>query len=113
MEREEMAKKSWRERIVLGFRIYAVPIAVWYAVGLGIVLAMRPWEIEGEREREMLFGSLECALNIGFFYYLMCRYEKTTGKSVGRRCKVMVGILSAVMILGIAMMAVQLVLGAV
>ncbi len=91
-----------------GFKIYFWPIVLCYLFTIGCGLLFAPFEAGSQREA--VFVLIGGAAWILCLWILVVRYRKVTGKSVGRRCKILLTIVSAISLLCIALGAVRTIL---
>jgi positive regulator of sigma E activity len=83
-----------------GFKIYFWPILICYLFTILCAYLLAPFEPDSPKEDTFVF--LNALLLLACLWFLVFRYRKITGKSVGKRAVVLLIILSALFTVGIA-----------
>jgi len=85
-----------------GFKIYFWPILITFFINALLMLLFFP--MEPETPREYLFVSIDGFMLLCLLWFLVIRYRKITGKSIGKRAIVLLSILTPLMIFGCIML---------
>jgi hypothetical protein len=77
-----------------GFKIYFWPILTYFFINVTCMLLLTPFEPDSPREN--LFVSLNGFIMLCLLWFLVARYRKITGNSVGKRTIVLLTILTTI-----------------
>jgi len=89
-----------------GFRIYFWPIVIWWALAMGLLAIFLP--MKPHTQRELIFVCLGGMLNVGLLWTLVYRYRRVMGRPLNKRTMIMLGIVTAVMAIGVIGMLAEL-----